>query len=127
LAYILVVCARATVKHPLPSVRTESAIVNGTVSLNGFPITSLICDPEEYNFENLDQLPEGSAAIFVIATYRVGEPTDNAVQLIQNFTDESFEFSSGSHRLDGIKYVVFGLGNKMYDLKHRIAVLVQSC
>jgi len=112
LAYILIVCARATVKHPLPSVRTESAIINGTASLNGFPIASLICDPEEYDFENLNQLPEGSAAIFIVATYREGEPTDNTVQLIQNFTDESFEFSNGSRGLDGIKCVMFGLGNR---------------
>lgn len=74
-----------------------------------------MCDPDEYDFENLDQVPEGCAVIFVMATYGEGEPTDNAVSLVQNIADESFEFSNGSHRLEGLKYVVFGLGNKTYE------------
>ncbi|KAF8909007.1 hypothetical protein CPB84DRAFT_118385 [Gymnopilus junonius] len=80
-----------------------------------FGLASLVCDPEEYDFENLDQLPEDCAAFFVMATYGEGEPTDNAVQLMQNVEDESFEFSNGEHKLEGLKYVVFGLGNKTYE------------
>ncbi|KAJ2913683.1 hypothetical protein MD484_g6729, partial [Candolleomyces efflorescens] len=80
-----------------------------------FGLSSLVCDPEEYDFENLDQLPEDCAAFFVMATYGEGEPTDNAVQLMQNYEDESFEFSNGSRTLTGLKYVVFGLGNKTYE------------
>ena len=89
-----------------------------------FGLASLVCDPEEYDFENLDQLPEGSAAIFVVVTYGEGEPTDNAVQLLQNLTDEGFEFSNVSHRLDALKYVVFGLGNKTYEHYNAIARIV---
>jgi len=74
-----------------------------------------VCDPEEYDFESLDQLPEDCCAFFVMATYGEGEPTDNAVQLMQNVEDESFEFSQGKRVLDGLKYVVFGLGNKTYE------------
>lgn len=50
-----------------------------------------------------------------MATYGEGEPTDNAVQLMQNLSDESFEFSNGGHKLDGLKYVIFGLGNRTYE------------
>ena len=50
-----------------------------------------------------------------MATYGEGEPTDNAVQLMQNLSDESFEFSKGEHKLDGLKYVIFGLGNRTYE------------
>jgi len=50
-----------------------------------------------------------------MATYGEGEPTDNAVQLMQNLTDSSFEFSNGEHKLEGLKYVVFSLGNKTYE------------
>ena len=50
-----------------------------------------------------------------MATYGEGEPTDNAVQLMQNLSDESFEFSKGEHRVGGLKYVIFGLGNKTYE------------
>ncbi|KAJ7688228.1 putative cytochrome P450 oxidoreductase [Mycena olivaceomarginata] len=80
-----------------------------------FGLASLVCDPEEYDFENLDQLPENCAVFFVMATYGEGEPTDNAVQLMQNLQDESFEFSSGERKLEGLKYVVFGLGNRTYE------------
>lgn len=80
-----------------------------------FGLASLVCDPEEYDFDNLDQLPEDCAAFFVMATYGEGEPTDNSVQLMQNVQDEAFEFSNGGRRLDGLKYVIFGLGNKTYE------------
>lgn len=80
-----------------------------------YGLASLVCDPEEYDFEKLDQIPENCAVIFVMATYGEGEPTDNAVQLMQNIEDESFEFSGGERKLEGLKYVVFALGNKTYE------------
>ena len=86
-----------------------------------FGIASLVCDPEEYDFENLDQIPEDCAVFFVMATYGEGEPTDNAVQLTQNIFDNDFEFTNGSHKLDGLKYVIFGLGNKTYEHYNAIA------
>lgn len=85
-----------------------------------------MCDPEEYDFENLDQLPEDCAAFFVMATYGEGEPTDNAVQVMQNFQDESFEFSGGERKLEGLKYVVFGLGNKTYEHYNSIGRAVDA-
>ncbi|KAF5382734.1 hypothetical protein D9615_002830 [Tricholomella constricta] len=91
-----------------------------------FGLASLVCDPEEYDFENLDQLPEDCAAFFVMATYGEGEPTDNAVQLMQNLQDESFEFSNGERKLDGFKYVVFGLGNKTYEHYNSIGRAVDA-
>ncbi|KAI0314013.1 putative cytochrome P450 oxidoreductase [Amylostereum chailletii] len=93
----------------------EYAIRIAKEAKSKFGLASLVCDPEEYDFENLDQIPEGSAAIFVMATYGEGEPTDNAVQLMQNLSDSSFEFSNGEHSLPNLKYVVFGLGNKTYE------------
>ncbi|KAJ7644315.1 putative cytochrome P450 oxidoreductase [Roridomyces roridus] len=93
----------------------EYAIRLAKEAKSKFGLASLVCDPEEYDFENLDQLPEDCAAIFVMASYGEGEPTDNAVQLLQNLQDESFDFTNGSHKLTGLKYVVFGLGNKTYE------------
>ncbi|KAF7296471.1 NADPH--cytochrome P450 reductase [Mycena chlorophos] len=93
----------------------EYAIRIAKEAKSKFGLASLVCDPEEYDFENLDQVPDDCAVFFVMATYGEGEPTDNAVTLMQNLTDESFEFSNGSHRLDGLKYVVFALGNKTYE------------
>ncbi|KAI0004494.1 NADPH-dependent cytochrome P450 oxidoreductase [Russula compacta] len=78
----------------------EYAIRIAKEAKSKFGLASLVCDPEEYEFENLDQIPEDCAAIFVMATYGEGEPTDNAVQLMQNLSDESFVFSKGEHNLD---------------------------
>ncbi|KAL5482608.1 hypothetical protein ACEPAI_9202 [Sanghuangporus weigelae] len=86
-----------------------------------FGLASLVCDPEEYDFENLDQVPENCCVFFVMATYGEGEPTDNAVTLTQNIFESDFEFSNGSHRLDGLKYVIFGLGNRTYEHYNAIA------
>jgi NADPH-ferrihemoprotein reductase len=83
-----------------------------------------VCDPEEYDFETLDQVPDDCAVFFVMATYGEGEPTDNAVQLMQNLSDESFVFSKGERRLDGLKYVVFGLGNRTYEHFNVISMYV---
>ncbi|KAK7682418.1 hypothetical protein QCA50_014623 [Cerrena zonata] len=93
----------------------EYAIRIAKEAKSKFGLASLVCDPEEYDFDNLDQLPEDSAVFFVMATYGEGEPTDNAVELCQKLSDESFEFSNGEHKLPGLKYVVFGLGNKTYE------------
>lgn len=84
-----------------------------------FGISSLVCDPEEYEFEKLDTLPDDCAAIFVMATYGEGEPTDNAVGLME-FIKESPTFSEGD-RLENLKYVIFGLGNRTYEHFNAVA------
>lgn len=61
-----------------------------------------------------------------MATYGEGEPTDNAVQLMQNLQDASFEFSNGERKLTGLKYVVFGLGNKTYEHYNSIGRAVDA-
>lgn len=99
----------------------EYAIRVAKEAKSRYGLASLVCDPEEYDFENLDQVPEDCAVIFVMATYGEGEPTDNAVQLMQNLTEADFAFSKGEHRLDGLRYVMFGLGNRTYEHYNEIA------
>ncbi|CAO1617258.1 unnamed protein product [Sympodiomycopsis kandeliae] len=84
-----------------------------------FGASSLVCDPEEYEFEKLDALPEDAAAVFVMATYGEGEPTDNAVTFFE-FLKEEPQFSSGDS-LSNLKYVVFGLGNRTYEHYNAVA------
>jgi NADPH-ferrihemoprotein reductase len=74
----------------------------------------LVCDPEEYDFDKLDALPENAEAIFVMATYREGEPTDNSIGMMEFVEDEGVAFTNGD-RLDNLKYVMFGLGNHTYE------------
>jgi NADPH-ferrihemoprotein reductase len=99
----------------------EYAIRIAKEAKSRYGLASLVCDPEEYDFENLDEVPADCAAIFVMATYGEGEPTDNAVQLMQNLEDPEFAFRNGEHALSGLKYVVFGLGNKTYEHYNVIA------
>lgn len=86
-----------------------------------FGLSSLVCDPEEYEFNNLDQVPEDKAVFFVVATYGEGEPTDNAQPLLEFLMDDGVEFSQGGNRLENLNYVVFGLGNKTYTYYNEIA------
>jgi len=104
----------------------EYAIRIAKEAKSKFGLASLVCDPEEYDFENLDQLPENCAVFFVVATYGEGEPTDNAVQLCQNLGDTSFEFSNGERKLEGLKYVVFALGNRTYEHFNKIGRDIDS-
>jgi NADPH-ferrihemoprotein reductase len=80
-----------------------------------FGISSLVCDPEEYDFGRLDEVPEDGVVFFVMATYGEGDPTDNSQPLFEFLMDPDVEFSQGGSRLDGLKYVVFGLGNRTYE------------
>lgn len=59
-----------------------------------------------YDFDNLDAVPEDCLVIFCMATYGEGEPTDNAVQLME-FLKEDPQFSNGG-QLENLRYVVFG-------------------
>lgn len=59
-----------------------------------------------YDFDNLDTVPEDALVVFCVATYGEGEPTDNAVALM-DFLKEDPQFTNGS-RLDNLHYVMFG-------------------
>ena len=59
-------------------------------------------------------MPEDTAIIWVVATYGEGEPTDNAVPLMDFLKAEDTTFSEGD-RVEGLKYVIFALGNRTYE------------
>lgn len=59
-------------------------------------------------------MPEDTAVIFSVATYGEGEPTDNAVQFMEFIRGDDVNFSKGD-KLDGLKYVIFALGNRTYE------------
>lgn len=89
-----------------------------------FGISSLVCDPEEYDFTRLDALPEDKVAFFVMATYGEGDPTDNSQPLFEYLMDPDVTFSQdreGNERLKGLNYVIFGLGNRTYEHFNEVA------
>ncbi|KAJ7309012.1 hypothetical protein JRQ81_008297 [Phrynocephalus forsythii] len=75
-----------------------------------YGMRGMSADPEEYDLSDLSRLSEieKSLAVFCMATYGEGDPTDNA----QDFYDWLQETDAD---LSGIKFAVFGLGNKTYE------------
>ena len=83
-----------------------------------FGLKTMTADLEEYDYENLDQFPEDKVAMFVLATYGEGEPTDNAVEFYEFISSEDVSFSeksSDESPLGTLQYVAFGLGNNTYE------------
>lgn len=84
-----------------------------------FGLKTMIADLEEYDYDGLDTFPTDKVAVFVLATYGEGEPTDNAVEFYEFITSEDVTFSEGdsadSQPLSNLKYVAFGLGNNTYE------------
>jgi NADPH-ferrihemoprotein reductase len=83
-----------------------------------FGLKTMVADLEDYDYENLDTFPEDKIAVFVLATYGEGEPTDNAVEFYEFvYSDENPVFSESTSEtpLENLKYVTFGLGNNTYE------------
>lgn len=81
-----------------------------------FGLDTMVADLEDYDYENLDNFPEDKVAMFVLATYGEGEPTDNAVDFYEFVTGEDVAFSDSKEPpLGNLTYVAFGLGNNTYE------------
>uniref|UniRef100_A0A672HRS4 NADPH--cytochrome P450 reductase n=1 Tax=Salarias fasciatus TaxID=181472 RepID=A0A672HRS4_SALFA len=76
-----------------------------------YGMKGMAADPEEYDMGELSRLSEieNSLAIFCMATYGEGDPTDNA----QDFYDWLQE--NDDEDLSKLNYTVFALGNKTYE------------
>lgn len=82
----------------------------------------MTADLEDYDMNLLDTLPADHLAVFVLATYGEGEPTDNAVEFWEHLVsgEDVPEFSVGDYEdaekpLTNLNFVMFGLGNKTYE------------
>lgn len=75
-----------------------------------YGMKGFVADPEECQMEELCNIKEieKNLAIFCMATYGEGDPTDNAQELYE-------WLQAGDGDLAGLNYSVFGLGNKTYE------------
>lgn len=81
-----------------------------------FGLETMVADLEDYDYENIDCVPNDKVVMFVLATYGEGEPTDNAVDFYEFITGEDVSFSeSNDPPLGNLNYVAFGLGNNTYE------------
>ncbi|QSL65655.1 hypothetical protein MERGE_002968 [Pneumocystis wakefieldiae] len=80
---------------------------------------------EDYDYENLNDFPSEKIAIFVVATYGEGEPTDNAIDFFKFLDCKNLTFSNGdtinNRPLSSLNYIIFGLGNSTYEYYNHAA------
>ncbi|XP_011306347.1 NADPH--cytochrome P450 reductase isoform X1 [Fopius arisanus] len=84
-----------------------------------YRMKGMVADPEECDMEdlvNLKSIPN-SLAVFCLATYGEGDPTDNAMEFVD-------WLKNGDADLNGLSYAVFGLGNKTYEHYNEVAIYV---
>lgn len=88
---------------------------------NRYGMKAMVADPEEYDMEDLSKVAEieNSLAIFCMATYGEGDPTDNAQEFYQ-------WLQAGDADLGGLNYAVFGLGNKTYEHYNSMGIYVDK-
>ncbi|KAG0264273.1 NADPH-cytochrome P450 reductase [Mortierella polycephala] len=87
-----------------------------------YNLKTMTADLEDYDMNLLDTLPADHLAVFALATYGEGEPTDNAVEFWEHMIsgEDVPEFSTGDYEdaekpLTNLHFVMFGLGNKTYE------------
>ncbi|KYQ51963.1 NADPH--cytochrome P450 reductase [Trachymyrmex zeteki] len=84
-----------------------------------YKMKGMVADPEECDMEELIHLKTipNSLAVFCLATYGEGDPTDNAMEFVE-------WLKNGDADLTGLNYAVFGLGNKTYEHYNEIGINV---
>nr|AQR00227.1 NADPH-cytochrome P450 reductase [Cnaphalocrocis medinalis] len=86
-----------------------------------YKMKGMVADPEECDMEELTKLKEipNSLAVFCMATYGEGDPTDNAMEFYE-------WLKNGEPDLTGLNYAVFGLGNKTYEHYNAVAIYLDK-
>ncbi|ERL91636.1 NADPH--cytochrome P450 reductase isoform X2 [Dendroctonus ponderosae] len=86
-----------------------------------YRLKGMVADPEECDMEelvNLKNIPN-SLAVFCMATYGEGDPTDNAMEFYE-------WLQNGDADLTGLNYAIFGLGNKTYEHYNEVAIYLDK-
>lgn len=74
-----------------------------------FQLSTLVADTEEYDIDNLSEIPDDILVFFFVSSYGEGEFPDTALEFGEYITG----LDEGD--IDNLKYAVFGLGNSTYE------------
>ncbi|KAL1918647.1 uncharacterized protein VTP21DRAFT_2669 [Calcarisporiella thermophila] len=85
-------------------------------AMQKYGLRVIVANVEDYDLRYLSQLR--CLAIFVLATYGEGEPTDSAKEFweIVCSEDSAFKGEEKERPLENLRYFIFGLGNRGYEL-----------
>ncbi|XP_052900723.1 NADPH--cytochrome P450 reductase isoform X1 [Anopheles moucheti] len=86
-----------------------------------YQMKGMVADPEECNMEELLMLKDidKSLAVFCLATYGEGDPTDNCMEFYDWIQNNDLDMT-------GLNYAVFGLGNKTYEHYNKVGIYVDK-
>ena len=73
----------------------EYAVKIAREAKSRYGTSALVLDPDTQEMDKLDQVPENCVVVFVMATYGEGEPTDNAVGMMEFLQSQDVSFSEG--------------------------------
>ncbi|KAM0553394.1 hypothetical protein ACHAPJ_007408 [Fusarium lateritium] len=73
-----------------------------------YKLSAVVADLADYDAESIVAIPSATLAVFIMATYGEGDPSDNAQDFI------SWSRAGPSVNLDHLKFAGFGCGNSNY-------------
>lgn len=91
----------------------------GRELLQRFHFDALVADISDFDPETIAEIPKSKVAVFIMATYGDGDPSDNATEL-WDWLQRQQPSERSSRPLASLRYAAFGLGNSHYQYYNRI-------
>lgn len=92
-----------------------------------YKVKAFVADLDDFDHNYLATFPDSKLAIFVLATFGEGDPTDNAIgflEVVSRWTRDRVDAKQG--RLRNLKYCAFGLGNSSYKYYNKCVDVVDA-